>query len=209
MVKILRPEDCDPNDPDTAFAWVFQFMPIGNGESPVLMPDYMRKQFSRIAHGAGLVHDPERQYMKVQRPLRGQQTALNGLGRWVKIDEPEPDTVRLPNIDAMTVEENAAMIAQYEARGMIRQQRPAPKPARIETGEEQAKIAGAGNVAALSALPERMRVHELAKRIGVKSSVVLAQIAEDGTPRKSHNSIITREIAIRAYATLRARRKAT
>lgn len=206
-MQILRPEDCDPNNPEEAFAWVFQYMPAGRGESPVLMPDYMRKQFSKICHGAGLVHDPARQTMKVQPPVRGPRHVLNGAGRWVPISEPDPEPITIPSIHAMTIEENAAMIAQYEAAGMIPPAAPAPRRASVITGGSQ-PAAAAGKAAALAALPERMRVHEAAKRIGVKSSVLLAQIAEDGTPRKSAQSLITREIAIRAAATLRARRQA-
>lgn len=106
------------NDPEEHFLWALMNSP-GINTSPLIMPEKMARQLSKHLHECGFRHDPAAQEKKLLRPFRGQQNNFNGMAKWVPMDEPEPDPVVLPDVNALTPQENEAMLAQYRANGAL------------------------------------------------------------------------------------------
>ena len=98
-------ENCDPNNPEEAFLWMFVGLPGVNGASMIMGPDYYRQVSRQIWELGG---------RPVEEPIKHLER-----GRWVyenPDDEPEP-------VQEMYARLAAVQRAQYEAklreRGML------------------------------------------------------------------------------------------
>ncbi|MFI9507579.1 DUF2744 domain-containing protein [Nocardia sp. NPDC052566] len=134
-MRIPRQDQCDPTDPEQHALWALVCPPAA-GETPMLIPEWVARQISAALWHCGFRHHPELQTRKFQRPYRGAQHPLNGSGRWVDINEPDPEPVILPNLAEMTPAERDAVIAQARALGMVPEPQEPPNVARIENGDE-------------------------------------------------------------------------
>lgn len=127
----LKSQDlCDANDPEEHFLWALTSVP-GVGNSPLMIPIQMAKQISQHLYEAGFRHVPAKQEKKWLRPYRGDQSHLNPGGKWVPMDTEEPEPVRIPDINQLTVHEREALLAQYRAQGLIPEPEPAPNVAYV------------------------------------------------------------------------------
>jgi hypothetical protein len=132
---MLRQETVDMGNAEQAVAWAMQFMPTLNG-MPALIPseflavwskhlveagfchvDYVR----RMADEDGNIHVSKlpRQRIKLSPPIRGSRHGLNNAWRWVDMDEPDPEPIRLPDITELQPNEQAALLSQFAEAGMI------------------------------------------------------------------------------------------
>lgn len=111
-------ENSDMDDPEQHAAWALGLIP-GIGQSPLIFPENYASAISQHLFELGFRHHPELQSKKWRRPYRGQQTGFNPAGNWVPIDDPDPDPVVLPNVNAYTAQENEAILAQYAESGAL------------------------------------------------------------------------------------------
>lgn len=135
-------DQANMDDPEEHVLWALKNLPNVGGVGQVTHPDILRKWSKHLvecgfAHRdwlAGLADEdgnihvsqlPE-QKIKWQVAPRGPRHDYNPASQWVASDEPEPEVMRLPDIRQLTPQENAAMLAQYYAAGMI----PDPTPPR-------------------------------------------------------------------------------
>lgn len=119
------------DNPEEHFLWALVHLPNVGGVATVTHPDIL-KAWSKHLYEAGFRHDPEKQQKKLLRAYRGPQHQYNGATKWVGMDVPEPEKVVIPDIRTLTAEENAAMLAQYRAAGMIPAPPPEPDKASVE-----------------------------------------------------------------------------
>lgn len=123
-MNIPTQDVCDPENPEEHALWALVHLPqVG---APLLLHPSVLRDWSKHLWDLGFRHDPELQTLKFQRPFAGRQSPFNGATGWVPTGTPDPDIRVLPDIHSLTVEENAAMLAQYERAGMI----PEPTEAR-------------------------------------------------------------------------------
>ena len=139
---MLSQEETDFDDPKQHFAWALRSMPMFAGIGAVTHPAIL-EQWSEHLWNCGFVHRdylqqraaPDgsipvealpRQIVKFQPALRGPRNTWNNASRWVTTDTPDPEPTRLPDIRMLTLQENAAMIRQYQEAGMI------PDPDKVE-----------------------------------------------------------------------------
>ncbi len=111
-------ETSNMEDPEDHFSWALGLIP-GIGQSPLIFPETYASAISKHLFELGFRHHPELQAKKWRRPYRGQQTSFNPAGNWVPMDDPDPEPVVLPNVNAFTAQENQAILDQYAASGML------------------------------------------------------------------------------------------
>ena len=126
---MLRQETVDMGNAEQAVAWAMQFMPTLNG-MPALIPSEFLAVWSRHLVEAGFCHvdylrgmaDEDgnihvsklpRQRIKLSPPIRGSRHGLNNAWRWVDMDEPDPEPIRLPDITELQPNEQAALLSQF------------------------------------------------------------------------------------------------
>ena len=132
---MLRQETARMGNPEEAVAWAMQFMPTLNG-MPALIPSEFLAVWSKHLVEAGFCHvdylrgmaDDDgnihvsrlpKQRIKLSPPVRGSRHNLNNAWRWVDMDEPDPEPMRLPNIMELQPNEQAALLTQFADAGMI------------------------------------------------------------------------------------------
>lgn len=109
--------NCDMSKPEEHFLWALMAIPMGNEMMPIL--ENTARTLSKHLWNTGFRHHPKLQTRKYQPPLRGQQTNLNALARWVPIDAEEPEPIRLPDVGTMTNEEREWMISELKRHGAL------------------------------------------------------------------------------------------
>jgi len=127
--------DCDMSDPQEHLLWGLAQIPVGNEMMPI-QPATARNM-SKHLHELGFRHHPRLQTKKLQTPVRGQQTHLNGLARWVPMDADAPEPLMLPDIKAMTAEEREWMHQELKNVGHIQDPSPDLGPlAQVTSADE-------------------------------------------------------------------------
>lgn len=109
--------DCDMADPEQHFLWALSMIPVGGELMPIQQAT--ARNMSKHLHDLGFRHHPKLQKSKLQTPVRGQQSHLNGLNRWVPIDSEDPQPLALPDVKAMTAEEREWVTNELKAVGHI------------------------------------------------------------------------------------------
>jgi hypothetical protein len=133
------------DDPEERVLWALTNLPGVSGVGQVAHPDILRKwskhiddcgymhvdELKKLADADGFIHVSQlrEQQIKHQRHLRGPRHNFNNASQWVKMSTPDPEPVVLPDISKLTPQENAAMLAQYYAAGMIPDTTPKPDTA--------------------------------------------------------------------------------
>ncbi|BBY34914.1 hypothetical protein BST33_00085 [Mycolicibacter minnesotensis] len=138
--------DHNPEDPEEHFVWALRSMPMFAGVGAVTHPGILRG-WSKHLWECGFAHRdylsgladadgtipvsrlPE-QAIRFQPAFRGPQHGYNNAATWVATDTPEPQPVRIPNIRELTIQEQHALLYQFQELGMV----PAD-PAGPATGE--------------------------------------------------------------------------
>lgn len=138
MGKIWRIEDVDPDNPEERFLPALQYIPVGfgsdaGGRNRMVFPEPIARAISRHLTEAGCPPmDPALATKKVRRPFRGEQHALNGMGDWVPVDEPDPDPVVIQDPASMTVREREAVVERMRYMGYrINEPEPDQPTARV------------------------------------------------------------------------------
>ncbi|RDI13442.1 uncharacterized protein DUF2744 [Rhodococcus sp. AG1013] len=85
--EIPTRENCDLDDPEEMFLWMFVSLPELKGALAILPFEYYRLVSKRMYElGARLGADPT---LKLRLP-QSEEAWLTGAGTWVPIDEPDP-----------------------------------------------------------------------------------------------------------------------
>lgn len=109
--------DCNMADPEEHFLWALAQIPVGTEMMPIQLNT--ARNMSKHLHELGFRHHPKLQTKKKQMPIRGQQTHLNSLARWVPMNAEDLDPLPLPNVGAMTSEEREWVHQELKAVGHI------------------------------------------------------------------------------------------
>lgn len=137
----------DLDKPEEHFLWALHNLPTIAGTGALCHPAILRRWskhlvecgFAHTDHLAKLADDngnihvsqlPKQQIKKIPA-LRGPRHVYNNAAAWVPVDTPAPEPMRIPDIHKLTIQENAAMLKQYEEAGMI-----PPLPPDRDTAEE-------------------------------------------------------------------------
>ncbi|WP_052280793.1 phage gene 29 protein family protein [Nocardia vulneris] len=134
MTRIPHQSECNMDDPEEHALWAL-VCPPATGQTPILLPLFVAKNLAKALWNCGFRHHPELQTVKFQRPFRGQQHPMNGMGRWVPIDTPEPDLPILPNLAEMTPHEVDDIVQQARALGAVPEIPEPPNHARVVNGD--------------------------------------------------------------------------
>lgn len=118
----VHQENCDLSKPEEMFLWMLMAIPVGNEMMPIL--ENSARTISKHLYECGARWHPKLQEKKYQAPIRGSQNAMNGLARWVGMDAPDPDPLVLPDVGAMTREEQEWMIAELKRHGALHEPKP-------------------------------------------------------------------------------------
>ncbi|AGR46443.1 hypothetical protein ODIN_28 [Mycobacterium phage Odin] len=135
-MTIPSQESHDPTDPRQHVVWALRNLPMVAGVGAITHPGYLADwsehlwkcgfrhvdALRALADEDGNIHVSQlpEQSIKFQPAFRGQRSDYNNAARWVGVDEPEPEPVRIPDIRKLTQQENRAMLAQYERDGWIK-----------------------------------------------------------------------------------------
>ncbi|ERB55484.1 hypothetical protein N806_31160 [Rhodococcus sp. P27] len=123
----------DMDDPEEHVVWALVHLPNVGGVVQVTHPMILRAWskhlvecgfvwapgLAELADENGMIHVSQlpAQQIKHQPAPRGPRHQYNNAADWVPMDTPEPKKAVIPDIRALTPEENAAMLAQYKAAG--------------------------------------------------------------------------------------------
>lgn len=118
----VHQENCDLKKPEEMFLWALMAIPVGNEMMPIL--ETTARNMSKHLYECGARFHPKLQEKKYQAPIRGSQNAMNGLARWVDPEAPEPEPLQLPDIGAMTREEQEWMISELKRHGALHEPKP-------------------------------------------------------------------------------------
>ncbi|AOZ61270.1 minor tail protein [Mycobacterium phage DarthPhader] len=144
-MSIPTQDSHDPRDPKQHAVWALRNLPMAGGVGAITHPGYLAgwsehlwkcgfrhvDSLRALADENGNIHVSKlpQQEIKFQPAFRGQRHDMNHAARWVEMDAPDPEPVRIPNIRQLTQQENQAMIQQYREAGMIPDDRPGPAKA--------------------------------------------------------------------------------
>ena len=159
-------DNCDLNDPEEAFLWMLIAIPGMKG-APVPFPIEYLRVLSKRLWDCGARPTGE-QALWYHPPQAGDISPMMAAGEW----KPEPPAAG-PNIDITKL--GKAIQDEVRRQALELEGEPAPVVERVHITDEPQ-------------WPEKMRVSELAKRIGATSKEVLAVMHEIGLPGKSAQS---------------------
>jgi len=146
--SIPTQESHDPSDPEEHFLWALRNMPMFAGVGAITHPGILRT-WSKHLWDAGFRHSDylksladdktisvdklPKQGIKFQAPARGPRHSLNNAARWVPVgDASDPEPVRIPNVQAMTIQERQALLYQFYELGLIPQAPTGPAGSAVE-----------------------------------------------------------------------------
>src|SRR5690606_9546717 len=147
-------ENCDPNDPEEAFLWQLIAMPGMKG-APVPFPIEYLRQVSRRIWNCGSRPNVAEQKEWYHPPQAGDISPMFAAGEW----KPEPPAQERPDIDITKL--SKVMQDEIRRQALELEGDPAPVNETVQIIDEPT-------------WPEKLRVHELAKRIGATSKEVVA-----------------------------------
>lgn len=130
------------------FEDALRFLPTANG-IPTMMPPEFLSVWADHLRACGFMHRDDvaalavdgkvevavlpKQRVKLQPPVRGPRHNLNNAWRWVPVDEPDPEPMRIPDIGELMPNEQAALLDQFAAAGMI----PTPPTGPVTAEEDR------------------------------------------------------------------------
>lgn len=147
-MPIKTRDKCDLSNPREHLVWAFVCIPTFGG-SPLLGHPSMFEDWSEHLTKAGIydveylideyaedgvikIEDLPRRKIRFDPPTRGPQTPLNGSGKWVQADAPEPKKVVIPDLKQMTPDEIGGILEQAKALGYVADAPPIFDTAKVE-----------------------------------------------------------------------------
>ncbi|CAM4322253.1 DUF2744 domain-containing protein [Nocardia ninae] len=106
----------------------------GMGSSPGTIPPPLAEVFAIHQYELGVRVDPALATKKYQPPFRGPRSAYNPAGRYVPLDEEDPEPIAIPKISEYTRQEREGILAQLRELGDIEDPKPEPNLAFVIDG---------------------------------------------------------------------------
>lgn len=119
MSKIPLQQDCNLEDPEEAFLWMFSGLPGLEAQAPMLVPPQVARRWSKRMWDAGARPHPELQTIKYVPPSSQQHWLAGAGGKWVPVDQPLPPAVTAPSTDHLSVEEKEILAQRFAAEGIV------------------------------------------------------------------------------------------
>lgn len=124
MAGIPLQHECNLDDPEEMFLWIFTALPGMESQAPMLVPPVWARKWSKRMYDAGARFHPEEQTIKYIPPSTGAGTSFlhAGGGRWAPIDEALTPQETAPSLDHLSIAEKREVAKQLQAEGFL----PAP-----------------------------------------------------------------------------------
>lgn len=120
--------ECDLEDPEEMFLWMFTALPGMEEQAPMLVPPAWARKWSKRLYDAGARFHPNEQTIKYIPPAQSGSFLNAGSGRWVKMGEEPTAEETAPSISGLSIAEKREVVKQLQEEGYI--------PAAV-TGPEQ------------------------------------------------------------------------
>lgn len=128
-------EEANHGDPEEHVLWALRSLPAFAGSGVITHSGFLRKwskhlweagfrhvdYLARLADKDGNIHVSKlpKQTIRFQEAFRGPHHTYNNAARWVSEGTPEPRYSVVPNINDLTIQEQHALLYQFQAKGMI------------------------------------------------------------------------------------------
>lgn len=125
------------NNPEEHALWALRNLPSFAGSGVVTHSGFLRlwskhlwevgfrhvDWLRSLADEDGNIHVSKlpAQQKRFQEAFRGPHHTYNNAARWVGMNEPDPEPMRIPNIQDLTIQEKHALLYQFQAAGLIPQ----------------------------------------------------------------------------------------
>lgn len=128
--------ECNLDDPEEMFLWMFTALPGVEDQAPLLVPPSWARKWSRRLYDAGARFHPDEQTIKYVPPAGDAGTTfLNaGGGRWAPLDEELTPAETAPSIDHLSIAEKRELVKKLQEEGLVSS---GPTP---EAVEDQAEV---------------------------------------------------------------------
>lgn len=117
-MSIPLQQDCDPENPEEAFLWMFSSLPGLEQQAPMLVPPQIARGWSKRMWDAGARFNAELQTIKYIPPSSQAHWMEGAGGTWVPIDQPLPPEVTAPVTDHLSVDEKRILAERFAAEGI-------------------------------------------------------------------------------------------
>ncbi|CCW14597.1 phage gene 29 protein family protein [Rhodococcus aetherivorans] len=134
--RIPTRENCDPNDPEDKFQWVFVAWPFMGDQTYTPHDDILKMWSKRMCDLGFELPDPDKSQLKLVGPVRGPQHTLNGAVGWVDKNDPDPEPVVIPDMGAYTRFEQEIVAEQLRYHGVIPGEEQKVSKAKVRTGDQ-------------------------------------------------------------------------
>ncbi|ASR77134.1 minor tail protein [Mycobacterium phage MyraDee] len=138
-------QECDPTKPEEHALWALRSLPSFAGSGVVTHSGFLRL-WSKHLWEAGFAHrdyleglaDEDgnihvsrlpKQQIRFQDAFRGPHHTYNNAARWVRVTDQDPEPIVIPNIQDLTIQEQHALLYQFQAAGMVPDGPPKPNVA--------------------------------------------------------------------------------
>jgi hypothetical protein len=137
---VITQDDVDWHDPRQHFSWALRSLPTFAGVQAVTFPGFLEQWSEHLwrcgfAHRAYLesladedgnipVSKLPAQTVKWVPPQRGPRNVWNPASRWVPADTPDPEPIRIPDINLLTDAEREALLNQFRDQKIIADAEP-------------------------------------------------------------------------------------
>ena len=137
---MITQETCNWADPKQHFAWGLQNLPTFAGIGAITHPGFLTQwsehlyqagfrhvdAIAQLADENGMIHVSQlpAQQIKWQPAPRGPRNVWNPAARWVPMNAPDPEPMRIPDINKLTDPEREALLGQFRDAGLIKDPQP-------------------------------------------------------------------------------------
>lgn len=142
MQHLPSQEEADPSNPEEHFLWALRNLPMIAGSGMITNSWFLRgwskhlwqcgfshrDYLESLADEDGNIHVSKlpKQVIKFQEAFRGPTHQWNNAARWVGEDTPDPEPMRIPNIEKFTTQERYVLAYQLKQLGVVIPDPPKP-----------------------------------------------------------------------------------
>ena len=111
--------ECDLDDPEEMFLWMFTALPGIEEQAPMLVPPVWARKWSKRLYDAGARFHPNEQKIKYIPPAQSGSFLNAGSGRWVSMNEVPTTEETTPSIAGLSIAEKREVVKQLQEEGYI------------------------------------------------------------------------------------------
>lgn len=152
MKPIPSQQEANFHKPEEHFLWALRNLPTFAGSGMITHSGFLRgwskhlwecgfahrDYLETLADSDGNINVSQlpKQQIKFQEAFRGPHHTYNNAARWVREGEPDPQPVRIPDIQKLTTQERHALLYQFKQAGMVPDDSPKPSVAHVLKEED-------------------------------------------------------------------------